>query len=190
MDGQTARVCCGRSEEGFTPPDGAFAHATELIGFLASRFDLSIGAACYPEVHPESKDAREDLRWTRAKQDCGAAFLITQLFFDNTRYFEFLERARAAGIVVPIVPGIMPITNVAQVERFTKMCGATIPTALRERLQRFRDDPASIMAAGIEHAITQCLELLEGGAPGIHFYTLNKSHATRGILAALRRHHP
>ena len=98
-----------------------------------------------------------------------------------------MKRARAAGVKVPIIPGIMPITNVAQVERFTKLCGASIPVELRARLDRVKDDPALVMATGIEHAIKQCRKLLEGGAPGLHFYTLNKSHATRSIVAAVRR---
>jgi len=167
--------------------DGGLAHATELLELLSGEFDLSLGGACYPEVHPEAKDAEDDLRWVKRKQELGAGFLITQLFFDNRHYFEFVRRARAAGITLPIVPGIMPITNVAQVERFTEMCGACIPDELRARLRRHRDDPGAVMADGIEHAITQCRELLEHGAPGVHFYTLNKSHATRSILAALRR---
>src|SRR5262249_33236393 len=154
--------------------------------FLKSRWDVDVGGACYPEKHLESPDAEHDLRWTKVKVDKGAQFLITQLFFDNRRYFEFVERARAAGIGVPIVPGIMPITNVAQIERFTQMCGTGIPKELADRLHRVRDDPALVMATGIEHAIKQCRKLLEGGAPGLHFYTLNKSHATRSILAAVR----
>ena len=169
------------------PTEDGFAHATDLIEFLAGRYDLSIGAACYPETHPESPSAEEDLRWTVAKADLGARFLITQLFFDNSDYFAFLERARAAGIGVPIVPGIMPITSVAQLERFTEMCGASIPDELHERLRRVTDDPGAVMATGVEHAITQCRGLLERGAPGLHFYTLNKSHATRSILAAVRQ---
>ncbi len=116
----------------------------------------------------------------------GANFLITQLFFDNSHYFDFVERARAAGVKAPIVPGIMPITNVAQIERFTKMCGATIPEELQERLARIADDPAAVMATGIELAIDQSRELLDKGAPGLHFYTLNKCDATRSVLAALR----
>jgi methylenetetrahydrofolate reductase (NADPH) len=174
-------------EGSFRPQADGFAHATDLIAFLQESWPLSIGGACYPEKHVESKDAEEDLRWTRVKVDNGASFLITQLFFDNDHYFDFVRRARAAGIKVPIIPGIMPITNVAQVERFTKMCGATIPPDLRARLDRVKDDPALVMATGIEHAIKQCRKLLEGGAPGLHFYTLNKSHATRSILAAVRR---
>ena len=171
----------------FKAHDGGFAHATDLIQYLAAESHVSIGGACYPEGHIESTDHGEDMRWTNLKVDNGASFLITQLFFDNSRYFDFVKRARAAGIKVPIIPGIMPITNVAQVERFTQMCGATIPAELRARLDRVKDDPALVMATGIEHAIKQCRKLLEGGAPGLHFYTLNKSHATRSIVAAVRR---
>ncbi len=163
-----------------------FEHATDLIGFLADEFDVSIGAACYPESHPESSTPEDDLHWTKVKVERGAGFLISQLFFDNRDYFDFVGRCRAAGIEVPIVPGIMPITNVGQIERFTKMCGATIPDELGERLHAVEDDLGAVMATGIEHAITQCRELLERGAPGLHFYTLNKSHATRSILAAIR----
>ncbi len=173
-------------EETFTPPENGYSHASDLIEWLRENTEMEVGAACYPEKHPESPDAEDDLKWTAHKVEVGASFLITQLFFDNTRYFDFVERARENGIKAPIVPGIMPITNVNQIERFTKMCGASIPEDLRERLHAVADDPAVVMATGIEHAITQCRELLERGAPGLHFYTLNKSHATRSILAAVR----
>jgi methylenetetrahydrofolate reductase (NADPH) len=176
-----------KGEAEFQATLGGFAHASQLIAYLGGNFQVDIGAACYPEKHLESPDATSDLEWTRVKVANGATFLVTQLFFDNAAYFAFVERARAAGIRVPIVPGIMPITNVAQVERFTKLCGASIPATLRSRLDAVRDDPAACMATGIEHAIRQCRDLLERGAPGVHFYTLNKSHATRSILAALRR---
>ncbi|MFN0242899.1 MAG: methylenetetrahydrofolate reductase [NAD(P)H] [Planctomycetota bacterium] len=176
-----------KEQAGFVSHPDGFAHATELIEFLRARFHGSIGGACYPEKHVESASLDDDLKWTKDKVDKGAEFLITQLFFDNAEYFRFVERARAAGIKVPITPGIMPITNVAQVERFTTMCGAKIPHDLLDRLRRVQDDPALVMATGIEHAIKQCRKLLEGGAPGLHFYTLNKSHATRSILAAVRR---
>ena len=173
-------------EETFTPPENGYSHASDLIEWIRENTEMEVGAACYPEKHPESPDAEDDLKWTAHKVEVGASFLITQLFFDNTRYFDFVERARENGIKAPIVPGIMPITNVNQIERFTKMCGASIPEDLRERLHAVADDPAVVMATGIEHAITQCRELLERGAPGLHFYTLNKSHATRSILAAVR----
>lgn len=175
-----------KGEANFQAAVGGFAHASELIAYLEDNYQLDVGAACYPENHVESPDAASDLEWTRIKVKNGASFLVTQLFFDNRHYFDFVARARAAGIRVPIVPGIMPITNVAQVERFTQMCGASIPDSLRARLHAVRDDPGACMATGIEHAIRQCRDLLERGAPGVHFYTLNKSFATRSILAALR----
>jgi len=174
-----------RGEE-FIPPTDGFDHASDLVVFIRERGYHCIGAACFPEVHPTAASSEVDLKYLAAKVQAGADFLITQLFFDNRHYFDFVKRARAAGIETPIVPGIMPITNVVQVERFTKMCGATIPDELHERLQRAKDEPAQVMAIGIEHAITQCRDLLDRGAPGVHFYTLNKSFATRSILAALR----
>ena len=172
--------------EGFEATDGGFAYASDLIAFLSERHDVCIGGACYPEAHPEATSAEADLAFAKLKQDAGASFLTTQLFFDVSLYNAFVERARAAGITIPIVPGIMPVTNVSQVERFTRMCGASIPDELLDRLRPVQEDAGAVMATGIEWAITQCRDLLEAGAPGIHFYTLNKSHATRSILAALR----
>jgi len=173
-------------ETEFHAEEGGFDHATGLIDFLAGNYDVDIGAACYPECHPESTDRELDLSWTKEKVERGASFLITQIFFDNYYYFDFLDRARAAGIDVPIVPGIMPITNSAQIERITTMCGTQIPEDLAGRLTRAAEDPARVMAAGIEQAIEQCRELLDHGAPGLHFYTLNKSDATRSVLAAVQ----
>jgi len=168
------------------PANGDFGHATELIEFLQGRFDVGIGAACYPETHPEALSAEDDLRWVHRKAELGARFLITQLFFENEDYFRYVEKIRAMGVATPIVPGIMPITNLAQIERFTKMCGARIPQTLYDRLCRYREDGAAVMAIGLEHAIEQCKQLLRNGAPGLHFYTLNKSLATRVILTALK----
>jgi methylenetetrahydrofolate reductase (NADPH) len=170
----------------FTPPENGYSHASDLIEWVRENTEMEVGAACYPERHPESQGDEDDIKWTAHKVEVGASFLISQLFFDNERYFDFVDRVREEGVTVPIVPGIMPITNVSQIERFTKMCGATIPEELHERLNAVKDDPAIVMAVGIEHAIKQCRELLERGAPGLHFYTLNKSHATRSIVAALR----
>lgn len=166
--------------------DGDFPHATDLIEFLGAHFKVGIGAACYPETHPEAASPDDDLGWAKRKTELGARFLITQLFFDNADYFRYVERLRALGVTAPVVPGIMPITNLAQIERFTKMCGARIPEPLHERLCRYREDGAAVMAIGLEHAIEQCKELLKRGAPGLHFYTLNKSLATRVILTALK----
>ncbi len=162
-------------------------NATDLMAVLqAGNFGVDYGGACYPEMHPQAVSLDTDLEWTRIKVERGARFLITQLFFDNADYFRYLDRARAAGIVVPIVPGIMPVTNVAQIERFTKICGVAIPKALFARLDPHREEPGAVMAIGMEHAIAQCRALLAGGAPGLHFFTLNKSLATRVILAAIR----
>jgi methylenetetrahydrofolate reductase (NADPH) len=168
------------------PKPSALGHATDLMAFLSSHFDVEFGGACYPETHPEADSADDDLRWARCKIERGARFLITQLFFNNEDYFAFVDRARGSGITAPIVPGIMPITNVAQIERFTRMCGACIPEELHARLKRADGDDRAVMAIGIEHAIRQCRQLLREGAPGLHFYTLNRSLATRVILAALR----
>jgi methylenetetrahydrofolate reductase (NADPH) len=176
-----------KDQETFVAVEGGFGHATDLISYLRHHFPRhSLGAACYPEDHPESPNRLDDLNWTLEKEKAGAGFFVTQLFFDNRFYFDAVARAREAGMSAPIVPGIMPVTNVAQIERFTKMCGASIPSELRERLTSCGDDPAKVMATGIEQGIRQCRELLERGAPGLHFYTLNKSHATRSVLAAVR----
>jgi methylenetetrahydrofolate reductase (NADPH) len=165
---------------------GGLAHACELTALLADGYDFCIGGACYPETHTEAPDAETDLRHLVTKVNAGASFLITQLFFENERYFAFVARARAAGITVPIVPGIMPITNYEQVRRFTTMCGASIPARLRAELERCASDPAAIVDLGVAFAAQQCADLLARGAPGLHFYTLNKSPAVRAVVSALR----
>jgi methylenetetrahydrofolate reductase (NADPH) len=137
-------------------------------------------------VHPQSPDLAHDLRFLRHKLEAGVSFLITNLFFDNEMYFRFVEEARAAGIEAPIIPGIMPVTNVGQIKTITGMCGATIPDSFLEQLELRADDPDAVLQLGVSYATLQCAELLAGGAPGIHFYTLNRSPATRAILAALR----
>jgi methylenetetrahydrofolate reductase (NADPH) len=169
----------------FAPAPGGFDHASEMIAMLRRSYDFSLGAACYPEVHVDSTDARSDLVHLVEKVEAGAEFLITQLFFDNDKYFGFVERARAAGITVPILPGIMPITNYEQIERFTKMCGATIPPKLRVELEARRGDAAAVGDLGVAFATLQCTDLLRRGAPGIHFYTLNRSPASRAIVSSL-----
>ncbi len=171
----------------FEAAAGGFSHADELIAELRQAHpSVCLAAACYPEGHVESSSKYEDLHHLKKKVDAGADFLITQLFFDNRHYFDFVDRARAAGITVPIMPGIMPVTNVDQVERFTKMCGATIPEALLRELDKRRGEPERVQELGVIHATIQCLGLIQGGAPGVHFYTLNKSTATREIMTALR----
>lgn len=173
----------------FEPTEGGLRYANELTSF-AKDWGFCLGVAGYPEGHPESPDRFQDLVHLKDKVDAGAQFVVTQLFFDNNHYFEFVAQARRMGITVPIIPGIMPIGSVGQVERFTSMCGASIPERLRRELALRRDDPQAAMEFGVAFATLQCADLLRRGAPGIHFYTLNKSSATRAILAALRASQP
>jgi methylenetetrahydrofolate reductase (NADPH) len=179
-----------QGDAGFVAHPDGFAHASDLAAFIRKYFSFCLGGACYPEGHVEAPNREVDLVNLGLKLDAGCEFLITQLFFDNQLYFDFVGRARAMGIGVPIIPGIMPITNFKQVERFTKMCGATIPEPLFSELRTLQDDHHAVLSLGVAHATAQCLELLHRGAPGIHFYTLNKSPATRTILTALRTTYP
>ena len=168
------------------PTEGGLSYSRELIELIRGEYDFAIGAACFPEVHIHAKDAETDLRYLKEKVDAGARFLITQLFFDNAAYYDFVARARDIGIDVPIIPGIMPITDVGQIKRITGMCGATIPVELLRELELRADQPGAVSDLGVAHATLQCADLLANGAPGIHFYTLNRSPATRAILSALR----
>jgi len=174
----------------FIAPEGGLAHGNELIELIASRYPFCVGGACYPEKHPESASSQEDVRSAKRKVEAGASYLITNLFFDNRPYFDFVRRARAAGVTVPIIPGIMPVTNVGQIKRFTLKIGATIPEALLDALHSRQDDPEAVLQLGVAWSTLQCAELLAGGAPGIHFFTMNRSPATRAILSALRAAHP
>jgi methylenetetrahydrofolate reductase (NADPH) len=179
-----------RGETEWTPHPEGLRSSPELIELIASDYDFCIGAACFPEVHPEAPDLEHDLRFTKKKVDAGASFLITQLFFDNQLYFDFVEQARAAGIEVPIIPGIIPVTGYAQIKRFTEICGSSIPPALEKELAARADFPDAVKDLGVAYATMQCAELLARGAPGIHFFTLNRSPSTRAILAALRAMRP
>ena len=175
-------------QETFVQTVGGFRYAADLIAFIRKRYGprLCLGGAAYPEGHVECRDLDRDVIHLKAKVDAGLDFVVTQLFFDNRVYFDFVDRARAAGIEVPIVPGLMPIRNVAGIERMTKLSGASLPPALHAELQRCREDDAAVGALGIAQTTAQAVELLHGGAPGIHFYTLNQSPATRMILTALK----
>jgi methylenetetrahydrofolate reductase (NADPH) len=175
-----------KGEDAFVATLGGFSYASELVAYCKERFSFCLAGACYPEVHPDAPSADSDLDNLKRKVDAGVEFLITQLFFDNEDYLRFVDRARAAGISVPIIAGIMPITNVAQIKRFTQMCGATIPRPLLDKLEPIQEDRAHVRALGVEHATLQCAALVEKGAPGVHFYTLNRSLATREILDNLR----
>ncbi len=174
----------GHSE--WTPHPGGLRYSTELAALITASYPFAVGAACFPEVHPDAPNMSHDLRFLRQKLDSGVSFLITQLFFDNELYFRFVDEARAAGINVPIIPGIMPITDVAQIKTITGMCKASIPESLLEQLDARAQDRDAVHQLGVSYATLQCAELLARGAPGIHFYTLNRSTATRAILSALK----
>jgi len=169
----------------YRPPPGAFTYANELAGFIRSRWDFCLGGACYPETHPAAPSPEVDLANLVRKLDAGVDFLITQLFFDNADYFAFVKRAREAGVEVPIVPGIMPIISAASIRHITSLCGAQVPAELERALSDVEHDDALTLQVGVEWATQQCRELLASGVPGIHFYTLNKSPATRSIFQSL-----
>jgi methylenetetrahydrofolate reductase (NADPH) len=174
------------SKEFLAPVDG-FGYASDLIAFVRKKFPFSIGAAAYPEKHPESGSEDADIHSLKIKCEAGADFLITQLFFDNDAYFRFINLARQAGINCRIIPGIIPITNYKQIKRYVELTSATFPADLLEKLEIYQDNPDRIYQVGIDHAIKQCLDLLEKGAPGIHFYTLNKSRAAVEVFESLPR---
>ncbi len=174
----------------FVATDGGLAHSSDLIEVITAAYPFCVGGACFPEKHPESASTDDDVRSAKRKQDAGASYLITQLFFDNSSYFDFVARARAAGVTVPIIPGIMPVTNVGQITRFTQKIGATIPEPLLLALRAREADPDAVLQLGVAWATLQCAELLAGGVPGVHFITMNRSPATRAILSALRAARP
>jgi methylenetetrahydrofolate reductase (NADPH) len=176
-----------KGEKEFKPVAGGLRYANELVEMIREReYSFCLGSACYPEGHLETASRDEDLKRLKIKVDAGLDFLITQMFFDNAFYFDFVERARRAGINVPIVPGIMPVTSFDQIGKFFRLCGATVPMRLQLQLEKVKDDPEAVMQLGVAHATVQCVELLARGVPGIHFYTLNKSPATRMIVTALQ----
>ena len=172
-------------EINFTKPNNGFGYGVELVQFISEHFSFCIGVAGYPEGHPESSNREEDLFHLKKKVLAGASFIVTQLFFDNKYYFDFVANLRNIGVNVPVIPGIMPIVNLKQIKRFTKMCGATVPHDLMVRLEAVQDDPESVYQIGIDHAANQCRKLLMQGAPGVHFYTLNRSRATLSVLERL-----
>lgn len=177
------------------PPKGApsfvahadgFLHADELVAHIRQKSDVCVGVAGYPEGHPESPSLDRDLDCLKRKVEKGADFIVTQLFFNSADFLRFRDKAVARGIRQPIVAGIMPITNVGQVKRFTTLCGAKIPTGLNDALERVQENADAVVRLGIDHATQQCRDLLKEGVQGIHFYTLNRSHSTEEILRGLQ----
>lgn len=171
----------------FKPTPGGFEYSNELVSFIREQGDFCIGVAGFPEGHVACKEGKHvDWQHLKRKVEAGADFVVTQLFFDNADFFEFRENLNGKhGIHVPLVPGIIPILSASQIKRFTALCGARIPGALASRLEQLGDDDAAAVEFGIEYATRQCEELLRSGAPGIHFYTLNKANSTVRILKNL-----
>ncbi|MGC8678021.1 MAG: methylenetetrahydrofolate reductase [NAD(P)H] [Hydrogenobaculum sp.] len=161
-------------------------HASELIELITKYFDneFCIGVAAYPEGHPESPNMEWEIKYFKQKVEKGASFAITQMFFDNSYYYEFLDLCRKANIDIPIIPGIMPITNINQISKFASMCGATIPSYITDALENLSEE--DVIKKGVEIAINQCEDLIKNGIKHIHFYTLNKSKATLDILKAIK----
>jgi methylenetetrahydrofolate reductase (NADPH) len=179
-----------RGQEDFVQPEGGLASAAELAAFIGTRWDFSVGGACFPEVHPEAPDLETDLAYLKTKVDSGARFLITQLFFDNQVYFDFVRAVRARGIEVPVLAGVIPVASFAQTKRICELCDASIPAPLEAAFAAAGGDPEREFELGVAYAAQQCAELLIGGAPGIHFYALNRAPATRAVLGALRASRP
>lgn len=180
-----------RGESAFQPAPDGFAYANELVEFIAGHYDMSIGAACYPEGHYEGNTGKRqdldlDIEHLHRKVAAGAKFLVTQLFYDNEVYFQFVERARVGGIEVPIIPGLMPAINADSIPRIAKMSGATFPDHLMREVRARAGDADAVLELAVAYTTLQADELIRHGAPGIHFYTLNRSHATSAIVSALR----
>jgi methylenetetrahydrofolate reductase (NADH) len=179
-----------QGQEEWTRTEGGLEFSHELVELISRDYPFSIGAACFPETHIHATSPEDDLRHLKAKVDAGVAFLITQLFFDNALYYDFVERARGIGIDVPIVPGILPITSPQQLTKITSMCGASIPDHVLEEIDQRRASKEAVAEFGVAYSTMQCADLLANGAPGIHFYTLNRSPATRAILSTLKLWRP
>jgi methylenetetrahydrofolate reductase (NADH) len=179
-----------RGQKDFVQPEGGLGSAAELAAFIGEGWDFTVGGACFPEVHPEAPDLDTDLDYLKTKVEAGASFLITQLFFDNQAYFDFVAAAGEKGIGVPILAGVIPVASFAQTKRICELCDASIPPRLEEAFATAAGDEQAEFELGVAYAAQQCAELLLAGAPGIHFYALNRAPATRAVLGALRSARP
>jgi len=175
-------------EEGFQPHPEHFLHASDLLSFIRTRYDFCLGVAGYPEGHREAPTREQDLAYLKLKVDLGAEYIITNYCYDNRFFFDFVERCRALGIEVPILPGVMPIYSIKMMDMLAEICGATIPETLRHDLEAIPEgDRAAMVRYGIGFAVDQCRELLRAGAPGIHLYTMDRSETVLGIVQKLRQ---
>ncbi len=168
------------------PAKEDFHHACELTAYLKTKGDFCVGGACYPECHPQSPDRVFEMRHLKEKVDAGSEFLVSQLFFDNNMFYSFLEDCRIAGIDVPVVPGIMPVINKAQIERMVSLCGASLPERFRRILDRFADDKTALFDAGMAYALSQIIDLLANDVDGIHLYTMNNPVVARKICEGIK----
>ncbi len=169
------------------PPKEDFKHASDLISYMKARSSLHFSGACYPECHVEAANIVEDIRNLKVKVDAGAEHLISQLFFDNSYFYEFLEKARIAGINVPIEAGIMPCTNAKQIQRMVGMCGASLPPKFAKMIQRYENNEEAMRDAGIAYAIDQIIDLVAHGVDGIHLYTMNNPYIARKISESVEK---
>ncbi len=179
-----------KGQEHFTPDSDQFQHASDLVAFIRRAYpNLDIGVAGYPECHPEATSPEKDLEYFKKKVELGGNFAVTQLFFDNDCYFDFVARARAMGITVPIIPGVLPVLSLASIKRLASLCGATLPPDYLAELERAdaAGGGAAVAEVGIAHAREQARDLLRRGAPGVHLYTLNKAEAVLSIVSGLDR---
>ncbi|MBC5582225.1 methylenetetrahydrofolate reductase [Anaerofilum sp. BX8] len=167
-------------------PKSDFSHADELMRFVSGRYDLSLAGACYPEGHPDSESLQADVESLRRKQEAGAKHLVTQLFFDTDPYFRFLDRAAAAGVTLPVQPGVMPIVKLGQIQRTVALSSASLPASFSKMITRYEYDADGLYKAGIQYAVSQCLALLAGGAPGVHIYTMNNADVARQVYQGIR----
>jgi methylenetetrahydrofolate reductase (NADPH) len=171
-----------RNDPEFDEANGEFESAVDLVDFIKRRFDMCVAAACYPEGHPDAADLQSDVEHAKRKVDAGADLFITQLFFDNSDFFGFLERAEKVGITIPIIPGLLPIIGARQVRRFTRITGSRIPPELDRKIAEYEGDDGAVARLGVEHTTAQVNELLQSGVPGVHFYALNRTRSVSQVL--------
>ena len=174
-----------KGEDKFVPAEGGFRYASELIAHVRERFDFGVGGACFPEKHLDSIDLKTDMTYLKAKVEAGAQFLVSQLFYDNRDFFQFMERVERWEIKVPVIAGVLPILSTPQIRRFTALCGAKIPSGLGELLDRYAEDDDAVREIGVEYATRQVAELWRSGVAGVHFYTLNRNYSVSRILDSL-----
>lgn len=175
-------------EKGFTPHPDSFSHASDLLEFIRSNYDFTLGCAAYPEGHIEAKSLEADIEFLKLKQDKGAEYAVVQYFYDNAFYFSYVDQCRKAGVTIPIIPGVMPVYTLKLTRILSSVCGTSIPDDLQQKLDTVDEDSAgAILDLGTDYALDQCRDLLEKGVPGLHLYTMNRDYSTRKIVETLKQ---